>query len=108
MIHRTGSHCHIKAVHAMRNINIINIFSDITSLNVIILNIRHSHNNNICIHLHHKCYKFLFPYIIRFNLTFFFCNSEYLIIWITCYIMNCNIRIIKYVFNYPFKILIEA
>ena len=108
VIHGTGTHGHIQTVHTVRNIDIFNILPYIASLNMEVLNIRHSHDHYVCIHLHHKCYKFLFPYIIRFNLTFFFCNSEYLIIRITCYIMNCNIRIIKYVIKYPYKLLIET
>ena len=108
MIHRTCSHCHIQTIHSMWYVYIFNIFSYIASFYMIILKIRHSHYNNICIKLHHQCYKFLFTYIICFNTAIFFCLLKDRIIRITCYVMYYYVGILKNIFNHSGIVFVKS
>ena len=92
MIHGSGTHGHIQAVHAMWDVDIFNIFSHIAALDMKILNIRHGHNNHIRIHLHHQSDQLLLPDIIGTDLVLFFCQCEDLILRVTGNIMNGQIR----------------
>ncbi len=108
MIKSSSMKYHMSTEWIMEHINIFHIFSYITSLDMIILQIRHSHNNHIRIHLHHKSDKSFLAYIISSDMRILFFHFKDLIVGITRYIMYCNISMLKKILNCIFKIFIEA
>ena len=108
VIHGTGTHGHIQTVHTMRNIDIFNILPYIASLNMEVLNIRHSHDHYVCIHLHHQCDQTFFSDIIRPDLVFFFRQCKDLIFRITGDIVDSQIGMFQEPFDNALIIFIEA
>ena len=72
----------------MEHIYILNVFTDITALYMIIIQIRHGHNHHVRIHFHHQCNQLFFTDIISPDPVVCFCLLKYRIGRIACDIMN--------------------
>ena len=93
MIDTSLSIRHIHTVNTMWHMNILHVLSYIASLDMISFKIRHCHNNNITIQLHHQSDQFDLSDIICFKPLM--PDLENLIFRITCNIMDHNIRVFQ-------------
>ena len=79
----------------MENINVFDIFTHIAALYVIVFQIRHGHDNDICVHFHHQSDQAFFSNVIGSDLRMFFGKLENLIFRIACHIVDYDISMIQ-------------
>ena len=100
--------CHNGAGRPVEHIDILNIWPYIASFNMEVVDVRHSHDDHIGIHLHHQSNQAFFPDIIRLDARLLFGNSENLIIGIAGYVMDRQVGMCKQVIHYILEIFVKT
>ena len=108
VIHRTGPHGEIQAVHTMRYIYVLNLPVYITSLDVIGLKVGHRHHHDVRLQLHHKRNQLFFTDIIWSYPRLLLGKFKHRIFEITCNIMDYQIGILQQIFYHSFIILVKS
>ena len=106
MIQRFLMERQVGAVHIMGHINILDILLNIGAFQLIIFQIRRSHDHNVRLHLHHQHNHSILPDIIRLKLIAF--HLEDFILRIACNIVDHDIGSSDNLFYNIFIIFVEA
>ena len=96
------------AVHIVLHENILYILAHKASLDVECLKIRHCHDDDIGIHLHHQRNEFVLTDIVSSELVILLGHIEYTVFGVARNIVDRYICVIQDIFDISLEIFVEA